>query len=74
MSVEQTVLDRLKELPSGKQKEVLDFIDFLQHKSKKKPSSESLDGFWSGFKIDIADKDISEIRKEMWSDFPRGDI
>ena len=74
MSVEQTVLDRLKELPSGKQKEVLNFIDFLHHKSRKKPSSESLDGFWSDFKIDIADKDISEIRKEMWSDFPRGDI
>lgn len=74
MSVEQTVLDRLKELPAGKQKEVLDFIEFLHHKSRKKQPFKSLNGFWSNFDIDIADEDISEIRQEMWSEFPRGDI
>lgn len=74
MGVEQSVLDRLKKLPTAKQKEVLDFIDFLHHKSGKKSSSESLNGFWSNFKIDIADEDITEIRREMWGDFPRGDI
>ena len=74
MSIEQIVIGRLKELPTGKQKEVLDFIDFLHNKASKKLASESLNGFWSDFKIDIADEDIAEIRREMWSDFPRGDI
>jgi hypothetical protein len=30
MSIEQTVLEKLKTLPSDKQQEVLDFVEFLQ--------------------------------------------
>jgi hypothetical protein len=74
MNVEETVLDGLKKLPLVKQKEVLDFINFLHHKSEKKPEYKSLYGFWSNYTANITDNDIKEIRKEMWADFPRGDI
>ncbi len=74
MNVEETVLDGLKKLPLVKQKEVLDFINFLHHKSERKREYISLNGFWSNNKADITDNDIKEIRKEMWADFPRGDI
>jgi hypothetical protein len=74
MNVEETVLDGLKKLPLIKQKEVLDFINFLHHKSEKKSEYKSLNGFWSNYASNITDNDIKEIRKEMWADFPRGDI
>jgi hypothetical protein len=32
MTIEQTVLENLRELPADKQQEVLDFIEFLKHK------------------------------------------
>jgi hypothetical protein len=32
MSIEQTVLEKLKTLPTDKQQEVLDFVEFLQDK------------------------------------------
>jgi len=32
----------------------------------------SLRGLWRG--VNITDEDITEIRKEMWSNFPREDI
>ena len=32
----------------------------------------SLRGLWKG--ADITDEDITEMRREMWADFPRTDI
>lgn len=74
MNVEETVFETFKKLPIVKQKEVLDFIRFLHHKSMKKPEYQSLNGLWADHQTNITDDDIKEIRKEMWSDFPRGDI
>lgn len=34
MNLEQTVLEQLKALPSEKQQEALDFIEFLEHKTQ----------------------------------------
>lgn len=40
MTLEQTVLEKFRELPTDKQQEVLDFIQFLKYKlSVQKPSS-----------------------------------
>lgn len=33
MSIEQTVIEKLKTLPPEKQQEVLDFVDFLQNRT-----------------------------------------
>lgn len=33
---------------------------------------ESLRGLWKG--LNITDEDITEMRREMWADFPRADI
>jgi len=35
MSIEQTVLEKLKTLPIDKQQEVLDFVEFLQSKTSQ---------------------------------------
>ena len=36
MSAEQTILEKLRTLPSVKQQEVLDFVEFLQPKTAAK--------------------------------------
>jgi hypothetical protein len=59
MTLEQTVLENFRELPTDKQQEVLDFIQFLKYKlSTKKPlaiseqqevftETQEINDFWS---------------------------
>ena len=74
MSIEQSVLEKMQALPPDKQQEVLDFVEFLQHKSSTKRPRRSLKGLWADLGVDITEEDIDEVRKEMWKDFPREDI
>ncbi|MFN5955723.1 MAG: hypothetical protein ACK6A9_21635 [Dolichospermum sp.] len=48
MTIEQAVLENLRELPTDKQQEVLDFIQFLKHKLPPNKPTFNPDGenFW----------------------------
>lgn len=72
MAIEQQVLEKLRDLPPEKQKEVLDFVNFLKEKNggAKKPLR-SLLGLWSNLNVHITEEDIAEVRREMWGNFPR---
>ena len=74
MSIEQTILEKMRTLPTDKQQEVLDFVEFLQQKSAAKRPRRSLKGLWADLGVDITEEDIAEVRKEMWKNFPREDI
>jgi hypothetical protein len=74
MSIEQSVLEKIRTLPPDKQQEVLDFIEFLQHKRSARQPRRSLKGLWADLGVDITEEDIAEVRKAMWKDFPREDI
>ena len=79
MDVVQSIVATLQGLPPEKQKEVLDFAEFLRAKSNNGVNDEkhprrSLKGLWAGKGIEITEQDIAEIRREMWKDFPREDI
>ncbi|MEG4275279.1 MULTISPECIES: DUF2281 domain-containing protein [unclassified Microcoleus] len=74
MNLEQAVLDKLRELPPNQQQEVLDFAEFLQQKNLLKRPLKSVKGMWNNLDMDITEEDITEARKEMWGNFPRGDI
>ena len=67
MAIEQQVTEKLRDLPPEKQKEVLDFVDFLKEKNggPKKPLC-SLRGLWADMNIHITEEDIAEGRREMW--------
>lgn len=74
MTVVESIVERVENLSVERQREVLDFAEYLQHKEKsdgKKPSR-SLEGMWKG--VDITEEDIDEIRREMWANFPREDF
>jgi Protein of unknown function (DUF2281) len=71
VTIEQRALEKLRDLPAEKQKEVLDFVDFLKEKNggPKKPLR-SLLGLWSDLNVHITEEDIIEARREMWAQLP----
>ncbi len=71
MTVEQQVLEKLRELPLQKQEEVLAYISRLQEKTRKHPSRRSLAGLWADLGVNVSEEDISQARQEMWGNFPR---
>ncbi len=74
MSIEKSLLQKLLKLPVDKQKEVLDFVEFLEEKAGKRRSRRSLKGLWADLGVDISSEDIAEARREMWGGFPREDV
>ncbi|MBZ5627329.1 MAG: DUF2281 domain-containing protein [Acidobacteriia bacterium] len=71
MNIEQQVLEKLRDLPPEKQKEVLDFVDVLKEKDGPKKPRRSLRGLWADLNIRITEEDIAQARREMWGNFPR---
>jgi hypothetical protein len=71
MTIEQQVLEKLRDLPPEKQKEMLDFVDFLKEKNGPKKPLRNLRGLWADLNIHITEEDIAEVRREMWGNSPR---
>ncbi len=71
MTIEQQVLEKLRDLPPEKQKEVLDFVELLKEKAGPKKPLRSLLGLWADLNIHITEEDIAQARREMWGNFPR---
>ncbi len=71
MTIEEQLLQKLRDLPPDKQKEVLDFVEFLKEKNGTAKTRRSLRGLWKDLNIQITEEDIAEARREMWGNFPR---
>lgn len=71
MTIEQKVVERLRELPPEKQKEVLVFMESLQGTKRTSSPKRSLLGLWEDLNSHITAQDIAEARHAMWSSFPR---
>lgn len=75
MSLSESFLHKLRQLPLDRQQEALDFVEFL---SKKIGTNEiprrSVKGLWSNLGFDVTEQDIAEARAECWGNFPHKDI
>lgn len=71
MTIEEKVLEKLRELPPEKQQEVLDFVELLNEKNGTAKPRRSLRGLWKDLHINITEEDIAQARHEMWGNFPR---
>ncbi len=71
MTVEETVLEKVKVLPPNRKQEVLDFVEFLEEKETKPQPRRSLYGILADSDLKISEEDIAEARREMWRNFPR---
>ena len=75
MSVEQEVVEVLKQLPYAKQEQVLEFVRFLRSREPAKPlPRKSVEGLLAQTGGSVSEEDIDEARREMWGNFPREDI
>ncbi len=71
MTIEEAVLIKLRILPFDKQKEMLDFAEFLAQKVvAQKPRKSSL-GALAHLNVSISKEEIDEARLEAWASFPR---
>jgi hypothetical protein len=71
MTIEQQVLEKLRDLPPEKQKEVLNFVAQLKEQAGSKAPRRSLLGLWADLNTNITKEDIAQARREMWGNFPR---
>jgi hypothetical protein len=65
---------KAKALPPEGQREVLDFVEFLQTRVGRSTSHKSLCGAWSDLAVDLSAEDIDDARCEAWDEFPRRDL
>jgi len=70
-AIEEAVIALLRELPSEKQREVLDFASSLRDKAGERPHPKSVRGLCANLGFRISAEEITEARKELWGQFPR---
>ena len=71
MDTADIVVGKVRGMAPHRQREVLDFVEFLEHKDVVKRPLRSVEGLWADLGIDITEEDIAEARREMWGNFPR---
>jgi hypothetical protein len=74
LSIDESFLDKLRALPPDRQRDVVDFVDYLHKKTSSTESRISLAGLWADLDVDITEQDIAEARRECWSNFPRENV
>src|SRR6266566_4646417 len=70
-SLASDLVRKLRALPYDKQREVMDFVEFLESKCPPKRPRLSLMGALAHLNIPCSDEDIAEARREMWGNFRR---
>ena len=71
----EEVLERAKKLPLPDQARLIEQLaTTIKHElaTTQPAQRQPLRGLWRG--LNITDEDIAEVRREMWSSFPREDI
>ena len=74
MSVEQAILEAVRELPPDKQQEILRHATRLRKETGPKGPFKSIKGLWSDLGISLSAEEIEETQREMWNGFPREDV
>lgn len=71
MTVEEKILDCVRDLPPEDQEKVREFAEGLRARGPRRAPAKSLEGLWAKYDLRITDEDIEEARREMWRKFPR---
>lgn len=66
MTIEQQIIEKLRELPPEKHREVLDFVESIKEENSPSKPRRSLLGLWSDLNVRITEEDLAEARREMW--------
>lgn len=71
MTLVDEVTEKIRQLPADKQREVLDFVEFLQHRGQALPPRQDPEGILKDFAFDLSLEEFQELRREMTRNFPR---
>jgi Protein of unknown function (DUF2281) len=71
MTIEQAIVENLRDLPPEKKQEVLDFVQFLKTKSYPKVHRRNIKGLCADLGVHLTSEDIAETRSEMWGNFAK---
>ena len=78
MSQEELLLERWRDLSPEKQQELLNIAGQFVSDTRETPiepltkqPKRNLKGLWASQSTNISYEDIQELRREMWSNFPR---
>jgi hypothetical protein len=74
MSLEQAILEAVRELPADKQQEILTHASRLRDESMKKKPFKSVKGLWAGLGVSLSAEEIDQNQRDMWKGFPSEDI
>lgn len=74
MSLEQAILEAVRELPAEKQREILDHAAKLRDAAIAKSPFKGVKGLWADPGISLSAEEIEENHREMRRNFPREDI
>jgi hypothetical protein len=71
--LDQIIQKKVRKLPTDRQQQVLEFVEFLESKTATETKSKrrNIIGLLSDFKTVITEEEITQLRREMWSSFPR---
>ena len=75
-SLVEEIIAKSAALPIEKQREVLDFVEFILHKEvgRQRPQPRQPFATMEGMlprQIENFETDLAEVRREMWQNFPR---
>ena len=71
MSLEQQILEAVRDLPDDKQQEILSHATRLREETAVKKPFKSIRGICSDLGISISAEEVDENRREMWKNSPR---
>jgi hypothetical protein len=74
MRIEDELLTAVRGLPLERQREVLDFAEFLARKTRGAGARESVRGLCADLQVRLSREEIDEARRELWASFPREDV
>ncbi len=79
MDLVKEITVKSNSLPFDLQREVLDFVEFIAHKNRSaneaKPSAfRSVRGILKNRNLENLERDLAEVRREMWQNFPREEM
>ena len=74
ITLEQSILEVVRALPPGKQREILEHAENIRRQTKASAPRRSGKGLWGGLNISLTAAEIEEKQRDMWKNFPRSDV
>jgi len=74
MTTMEILVAKAKALPPEGQREVLDFVEFLETRLGRGTPHKSLSGALADLGVDLSAEDIDQARREAWAEFPHRDL